>query len=202
MIGCFDGQICCELFLSQNTLWERDFIKSQENCQVCWITRTVEMQRNLPPGTMLYRKIKYYRENPHEVPESCRASVIAEARKLGEIPQASTDGRYPHHERYGQFPYEEAVYQPTERAVASGSGTYSYTQNQRPVHDTGYADSGYNQHTSQPSGSRYPGGQQYVTTSEHNIVTAEPRHQERTPAPHDNRASVSRPSKKGKEHGH
>lgn len=43
-----------ELFLLQNTLWERDFIKSQENCQVCWIVRTVEMQRNLPPGTTLY----------------------------------------------------------------------------------------------------------------------------------------------------
>ncbi|KAF7897950.1 uncharacterized protein EAF01_008916 [Botrytis porri] len=43
-----------------------------------------------------------------------------------------------------------------KKAIASGSGTHYYAQNQRPVHDTGHADSGYYQPTTQASGSRYP----------------------------------------------
>ncbi|KAK6597140.1 hypothetical protein H4I95_09411 [Botrytis cinerea] len=195
-----------ELFLLQNTLWERDFIKSQENCQVCWI-------------------IKYYRENPHEVPESCRASVIAEARKRGEIPQLTTQAsgsRYQDNPTrfdegstsgHGADNYGQSTYQP------SGSGNDFYRGDQNSVYNTsgtyGYQSSEYNQYSSQPSGSRYLGDQQYdhgdlsadvpysdVNTSEPNIITAEPRHQERTPAPRDNRASGSRPSRKGKEPRH
>ncbi|KAF7944414.1 hypothetical protein EAE96_010810 [Botrytis aclada] len=135
--------IFSEKFLLQNTLWTRDFIISQQNYQVCWITRTVEMQRNLPHGNMLYCETKYYRENPHEVPENCRASVIAEARKRGKTP-------------HGQYPYGESVYQPEDSAVASGSGTYSHAQIQSSNHDTGHADSGYYQPTTQAGGSRYP----------------------------------------------
>ncbi|KAF7935369.1 uncharacterized protein EAE97_008276 [Botrytis byssoidea] len=221
--------IFSELFVLQNTLWARDFIKSQENCQVCWITRTVEMQKNLPPGAMLYPKIKYYRENPYEVPENCRALVIAEGRKRGEIPdsgyyqptnKASGSGysNYPTYDDgstsgYGADHYGQSIYQP------SGSGNVSYTRDQPAVNDTSgtnnYQPSGFNQYPYPSGGSGYnkfaAGGQQYdhgnekadgsysdVNTSEPNIITAEPQHQERIPAPRDSTASGSRSSRKGK----
>lgn len=151
--------------------------------------------------------------------------MIAETRKRGEIPQLTTQASG---SRYQDNPtrfdegstsgngadnYGQSTYQP------SGSGNDFYRGDQNYVYNTsgtyGYQSSEYNQYSSQPSGSRYLGDQQYdhgdlsadvpysdVNTSEPNIITAEPRHQERTPAPRDNRASGSRPSKKGKEPRH
>ncbi|EMR85719.1 hypothetical protein BcDW1_5635 [Botrytis cinerea BcDW1] len=69
-----------------------------------------------------------FKENPHEVPESCRASVIAETRKRGEIPQLTTQAsgsRYQDNPTrfdegstsgHGADNYGQSTYQP------SGSG--------------------------------------------------------------------------------
>lgn len=144
------------------------------------------MQSNLPLGTKLYHKIKYYRENPHEVPENCRKLVIDEGRKRGEgskrgegpdsgyyqpTPQASGSG-YPDYptsyndgstSRFGADHYGQSIYQP------SGSANASYTRDQPAVNNTSGTNvgqpSGYNQYPSQSGGSGYPqyatGGQQY-----------------------------------------
>ncbi|TGO41127.1 hypothetical protein BHYA_0026g00340 [Botrytis hyacinthi] len=183
---------------------------------------------------MVYHKIKYYRKNPYDVPENCRALVIAEGQKRGEIPdsgyyqpttQASGSGYpdYPtsYHDGstsgYGAGHYGQSLYQPI------GSGCVSYTRDQSAVNDTSgandYQPSGHNQYPSQSGGSGYPqfaaGGQQYdhgnerangsygdVNTNEPRIITADPQHQKRIPAPHDSTASDSRPSRKGKERSH
>ncbi|TGO67204.1 hypothetical protein BOTNAR_0046g00060 [Botryotinia narcissicola] len=219
-----------------------------------------ELQRDLVPfdghydwrfrwpdilANYLYHRIRFGREtslnlkriakeNPYEVPEDCRALVIAEGRKRGEIPdsgyyqpanQASGSG-YPEYPTtyddgstsgYGAGHYGQSIYRP------SSSGNVSYTRDPPAVNDTSgtnnYQPSGFNQYPYPSGGSGYnqfaAGGQLYdhgnekadgsyigVNTSEPNIITAEPQHQERIPAPRDSTASGSRSSRKGKGRNH
>ncbi|TGO12504.1 hypothetical protein BTUL_0087g00170 [Botrytis tulipae] len=185
--------IFSELFVLQNTLWARDFIKSQENCHVCWITRTVEMQKNLPPGAMLYRKIKYYRENPYErgeIPDSRYYQPTNQASGSGypDYPTTYDDGST---SVYGAGHYGQSIYQP------SGSGNVSYPRDQPAVNDTSAGGQQYDHGNEKADGSYSD-----VNTSEPNIITAEPQHQERIPAPRDGTASGSRSSRKGKRRSH